>query len=192
MNVARILSKRAGRLATFLTVVGLVVLVDQSTKAAVRLAAPLGTPAHSLIPDLIDLWHVENTGAAFSIGQGASLLFVIFALVVFLASAVWVMRERLPLNLVVSISCVAGGGVGNMVDRLSKSSVTDFLSLHFIDFPVFNVADIFVTCGVICAFLLYLRWDGQKTLLKEEVATLPETAPSTDDTRHEFVGHDHA
>ena len=50
-----------------------------------------------------------------------------------------------------------------MVDRLSTGSVTDFLSLHFIDFPVFNVADICVTLGVIVAFILYITWDGQRT-----------------------------
>lgn len=163
MNVVRILSKRAGRLATFLTVVSLVVLVDQSTKAAVRFVAPLGSPARPLIPGLLDLWHVENTGAAFSIGQGASLLFIIFALAVLIGSAWWVMCERLPLRLVVSVASVAGGGVGNMVDRLSTGSVTDFLSLRFIDFPVFNVADICVTLGVIVAFILYITWDGQRT-----------------------------
>lgn len=163
MNVVRILSKRAGRLATFLTVVSLVVLVDQSTKAAVRFVAPLGSPAHPLVPGLLDLWHVENTGAAFSIGQGASVVFIMFALAVLIGSAWWVMCERLPLRLVVSVASVAGGGVGNMVDRLSTGSVTDFLSLHFIDFPVFNVADICVTLGVIVAFILYITWDGQRT-----------------------------
>ncbi|ERL12715.1 signal peptidase II [Coriobacteriaceae bacterium BV3Ac1] len=163
MNVVRILSKRAGRLATFLTVVSLVVLVDQSTKAAVRFVAPLGSPARPLVPGLLDLWHVENTGAAFSIGQGASVVFIMFALAVLIGSAWWVMCERLPLRLVVSVASVAGGGVGNMVDRLSTGSVTDFLSLHFIDFPVFNVADICVTLGVIVAFILYITWDGQRT-----------------------------
>lgn len=188
MNVVRILSKRAGRLATFLTVVSLVVLVDQSTKAAVRFVAPLGSSARPLIPGLLDLWHVENTGAAFSIGQGASLLFIIFALAVLIGSAWWVMCERLPLRLVVSVASVAGGGVGNMVDRLSTGSVTDFLSLRFIDFPVFNVADICVTLGVIVAFILYITWDGQRTNtnFKEDV----DVADTATESHEEVVKSD--
>ena len=188
MNVVRILSKRAGRLATFLTVVSLVVLVDQSTKATVRFVAPLGSPARPLIPGLLDLWHVENTGAAFSIGQGASLLFIIFALAVLIGSAWWVMCERLPLRLVVSVASVAGGGVGNMVDRLSTGSVTDFLSLRFINFPVFNVADICVTLGVIVAFILYITWDGQRTNtnFKEDV----DVADTATESHEEVVKSD--
>ena len=47
-----------------------------------------------------------------------------------------------------------------MIDRLAMGSVTDFLSTSFMNFPVFNVADIFVTCGVAVSLLLYLRWEA--------------------------------
>ena len=61
--------------------------------------------------------------------------------------------------LVVSLACVAGGGVGNMLDRLLRGSVTDFLCTTFMDFPVFNVADILVTLGVIATLVLVARQD---------------------------------
>ena len=61
--------------------------------------------------------------------------------------------------LTVGLSCVAGGGIGNMIDRLVQGSVTDFLATTFIDFPVFNVADIFVTCGVAVCLLIVLTSD---------------------------------
>lgn len=150
-----------GVVAFWFTVI-LVVLADQATKAAVNHALPVGAPARTLIPGLIDLFHVENTGAAFSIGRGASWVFVVCAAVVFVISCLFVWRNDLPLPLAMSIGSVAGGGAANMVDRLANGSVTDFLATSFIDFPVFNVADVFVTCGVIVSLLLYLRWDAQQ------------------------------
>ena len=153
MNGNYLRSRSTGRLAVFFTVASIAVLVDQATKAAIRYLLPVGSPARVLIPGVIDLWHIQNTGAAFSLGQGASPLFVLLALVVLIAALVLVAKERLPLFLVASLACVAGGGIGNMVDRLACGSVTDFLALSFIDFPVFNVADIFVT---------YLLWDARR------------------------------
>ena len=49
-----------------------------------------------------------------------------------------------------------------MIDRVMRGSVTDFLATTFIDFPVFNVADIFVTCGIFVSFIIYLRWDSKR------------------------------
>ncbi|NLH92346.1 MAG: signal peptidase II [Atopobium sp.] len=162
MNGNCLRSRSTGRLAVFFTVASIAVLVDQATKAAIRYLLPVGSPARVLIPGVMDLWHIQNTGAAFSLWQGASPLFVLLALVVLMAALVLVAKERLPLSLVASLACVAGGGIGNMVDRLACGSVTDFLALSFIDFPVFNVADIFVTCGVIATFVGYLLWDARR------------------------------
>ena len=162
MELSRIFSRRAGRLAIYLTVVSLVVLADQDTKAAVRYTMPLGSPARTFIPGVLDLFHVENTGAAFSMGEGRGLLFVIIAVAVLVGSLFWVGREKLPPYLVGSIACVAGGGVGNMVDRLAAGSVTDFLATTFISFPVFNVADICVTLGVAVTFFGYLALDKKR------------------------------
>lgn len=121
---------------------------------------PLGSPPRTLIPGVLALLRVENTGAAFSIGQGSSWIFVICAMAAFVVACTLVWRNDLPLPLILSLGCVAGGGVGNMIDRLATGSVTDFLATTFISFPVFNVADIFVTCGVAVSLVLYLRWEA--------------------------------
>jgi signal peptidase II len=147
--------------------VSLVVLVDQATKAAVRAFAPVGTAPSTIIPGVLALCHVENTGAAFSLGLGASPLFVVLALAVLVVSMIWVFRERLPLCLVVSVAFVAGGGAGNMVDRLISGSVTDFLATTFIDFPIFNVADVCVTCGIVAACVCYMRWQSERNSVEE-------------------------
>lgn len=144
----------------------LVVIADQATKVAVRHLMPLGSPARPFIPGVIDLYRVENTGAAFSIGRGATWLFVLCAAAAFLVACYLVWSNELPFSLVLSLGCVAGGGVGNMIDRVATGSVTDFLATTFISFPVFNVADIFVTCGVMVSLLLYLRWEATQGRLE--------------------------
>ncbi len=145
----------------FWVIVILVVLVDQSTKAAAIEVIEDGSTM--LIPGIIDLVHVENTGAAFSIGEGGGIVFVAVAIVFLLGACYFVWHEEdLPLGVVASVGLVAGGGLGNMIDRLMNGSVTDFLSTAFMKFPVFNVADMCVTVGVACAVVGYWVWDSRK------------------------------
>ena len=163
MQATRGFSRRGTGVITFWLTAMIVVVIDQATKVAVRHIMPLGSRARTLVPGVLDLYHVENTGAAFSIGEGSRGLFWVFvacAVVAFLMACLLVWRNDLPFTLVLSLGCVAGGGVGNMIDRLATGSVTDFIATTFIDFPVFNVADIFVTCGVFVSLLLYLRWEA--------------------------------
>lgn len=138
----------------------LVVALDQLSKAWVRANLPLGRHT-GLIPHLLGLVHVRNTGAAFSMGEGAGMVFVGVALAVTVVCAVTVWRRWLPLTLVVPLGCIVGGGIGNMIDRLGQGFVTDFLSLDFVSFPIFNVADCFVTVGIVVAFIVWLMWDAR-------------------------------
>ena len=155
------IGRREIRLVIFWLLVILVVVADQATKAAaVRVVQRDG--AHVLIPYLVNLELVENTGAAFSIGQGATVLFLFIAIAFLVGAVLLVWREEdLPVGLVVPVAMVAGGGVGNMVDRLVKGSVTDFLSFSFVKFPVFNVADICVTVGVFLCAIGFWLWDAR-------------------------------
>ncbi len=152
-------SRRGSRILMFWLLAGLVVLLDQATKAAVRVVSPTTGYMGTLIPHVIDLVHVENTGAAFSIGEGAGSLFVIVALVVACAAFFFIRTNDVPMSLTISMACVVGGGLGNMVDRLMRGSVTDFIATAFMDFPVFNVADIAVTCGIVMSFIGYIMWE---------------------------------
>lgn len=152
---------RGLRVLVFWLVVILSVTIDQATKAAVTVN--LEHQSMTLIPGVIDIVYVENTGAAFSIGQGGGLIFILVA-VAFLVGAmitVW-NKPDLPMGLVVSIGLVAGGGMGNMVDRLMEGYVTDFIATRFIDFPVFNVADMCVTVGVFATVIGYWIWDSRR------------------------------
>lgn len=154
---------RGPRIMAFWLAVILVTLFDQATKAVVREVLQTAGASRPFIPYVMELRLVYNTGAAFSIGTGAGIVFIAIAAIVLVVLAGIVWRDPgLPLSLSVSMGCVAGGGVGNMIDRVIHGAVTDFLCTTFIDFPVFNVADIFVTCGLALTFILYLRFDRKE------------------------------
>ncbi len=138
-----------------------VVALDQVTKAWAREALAAGPMP--FIPGVLDLSLVMNTGAAFSIGSGSTWLFVVLAALICVACTLWVARDkRMGLPLACALGAVAGGGVGNLIDRVAAGQVTDFFATSFIDFPVFNVADIFVTCGVVLVLLLAWREDDAR------------------------------
>ena len=147
------------RLALFGGAAALVVILDQLSKVVVRANLTVGDPV-TLIPHVMDLSLVYNTGAAFSIGEGKGLLFVLIAAVITVACAIMCWRETdMPRPLALTLGCVAGGGIGNAIDRVVAGQVTDFFATTFMDFAVFNVADIFITCGVVVAVILWWRWD---------------------------------
>lgn len=135
-----------------------VLLVDQLTKLAVR---AVGDALHALhvtvIPGVIDFIFVRNIGAAFSMGEGHGIAFAVLALAVIIAIAVYLVRASQLAHLeVVGMAMVAGGAIGNAIDRLVFGFVTDFIATTFIDFPVFNVADIGITVGVVLALIGYM------------------------------------
>lgn len=150
---------RVRRLALFALVAAAVVALDQLSKVAARSALVPGEPV-TLVPGVMDLSLVYNTGAAFSLGEGGGPLFVVLAAAILVAGLVVAWRRAdVPLPLLLAVAAVAGGGVGNAIDRVALGAVTDFFKTTFVDFAVFNVADVFVTCGVVLAVVLYWRWD---------------------------------
>ena len=152
-------SARVRRLVLFALVAAAVVALDQASKAAVRATLVPGE-AVTLIPGVMDLSLIYNTGAAFSLGEGAGMLFVAIAAAM-CAGGVYVAWRRtdVPLPLLLTVAAVVGGGIGNAIDRVALGAVTDFFKTTFMNFAIFNVADIFVTCGVPIALILWWRWD---------------------------------
>lgn len=149
------------KLFVMTTVACAVVAFDQFSKAYMR--HYLASGPQPLLPGVIRLVLVQNKGAAFSIGEGSSWLFVIFALVIVVAAYIWVVCDKqLPTSIVIGLGIVCGGGVGNLIDRVVAGAVTDFLATEFIDFPIFNVADIAITCGIIGTFLLVHHFDAAR------------------------------
>lgn len=124
-------------------------LVDQATKAYFNGFA-VGQAIASPIPGVIDFTLVHNTGGAWGmLGNATMALGVVSVIVCIVAIAFLVLVPQQPLLAVVGLSLVVAGGLGNVIDRFSHGYVIDFIQPAFIDFPVFNVADIGVTCGVV-------------------------------------------
>ena len=132
----------------------LIIIADQVTKLLTVANIPLYTRV-DFLPGILSLTYVQNDGAAFSMLEGQQWLFaLVFA--VFAGFIIWEFsKKRLPFKTFerFCITAVFAGGVGNMIDRLRLGYVVDMITTDFMNFPVFNVADIFITCGCILLML---------------------------------------
>jgi signal peptidase II len=116
-----------------------------------------------LIPG-IELTYAENTGAAFSLLSGGGARWFLVAVSTLAAAAIVVAvckRWIGSLFGIISVSCVLGGAVGNLIDRVLNGYVVDMFAFTFIDFAIFNVADVFITAGGAC-FVLASLLEGRK------------------------------
>lgn len=130
--------------------VALIVAIDQFVKyltvTYIALQAPL-----TFLPGVLQLTYVQNTGAAFSAFEGQQWLFSCIFLI--FTGIILFEYFKKPLQFTKferwCIAAIYGGGLGNMVDRVRFGYVVDMIETTFMDFPVFNVADCFITCGCI-------------------------------------------
>lgn len=147
---------------TLLTIAALVV-VDQLVKYwAVTSLAALGSIP--LIPGVFQFTYVENRGAAFSMLENHQWLFVAFAIVVVVLIAAALQKNYVQtLFGKIALLLICAGAVGNMIDRVVRHFVVDMLHFSLINFPVFNVADIYVCVGVamFCIYVLFQHKDAE-------------------------------
>lgn len=155
------MKQRAGRVKHYITAIFFVlagVILDQWTKHMAVLHLKNQKP-YLLIPDVFQLSYLENRGAAFGLFQNQKVFFFISAAVI-LGIVVWfylkVPMEKRFLPLRICAVMVASGAIGNLIDRVRLNYVVDFFYFELIDFPVFNVADIFVTISTIVLAVLIL------------------------------------
>ncbi len=147
--------------------VTLIVVLDQITKLF-AVSHFKGTGTTEAIPSLLSFRYHENRGAAWGILSDhrwvfmvVSSLAILFIIGLFLYFRI--KHTKVPLLLKVSLSFFCGGGIGNMVDRFRLGYVIDFLNFEFIDFPIFNVADSFISVGAVL-MVLYLIIDTVRDL----------------------------
>ena len=138
------------------------ILLDRITKRAAAAAlAPHGVkPA---IEGVLSWVYTENRGAAFSILSGRSILLVLMTIVLIAALLIYLLRHpENPALERAGIWCIIAGGLGNLWDRLAYGCVIDFIRLDFVNFAIFNVADIFVCLGAAAVVLSVLLLEGRK------------------------------
>ncbi|MBE7030271.1 MAG: signal peptidase II [Ruminococcaceae bacterium] len=145
------------------------VVMDQLIKiAAIRALAPDGV--QTILEGLFSLAYVENRGAAFGVLQDARWFFIVVTAVLLLALTVFLVKKK-PQSIWMKLAAtlIYAGGVGNLIDRLQKGFVVDMFRFDFVDFPVFNFADICVVAGAIalCIYILFAS-DGENQVGGEE------------------------
>jgi signal peptidase II len=152
-------------------------------------------PLHEVVPvlgDFLQLYYIRNSGAAFSLGSEVTWIFTI-ALTVVAAIIIWKAFDLRSRLWAVVLGCLLGGVLGNLTDRLLREPgfavghVVDMISMPWMMPAIFNVADIFIVCGMITVALLVvlgIRFDGTRE--KDHVT---EESP-TDEAESEAVEKD--
>lgn len=154
-----------GRLLQFfsLLTVGLLVCIDQLIKIIIKLwLEPLQNVP--VIPNVLHLIYVENTGAAFGVLKGSAVVMGVLSSVIFIAGIYLIVSKKLNTAFsqnkfdiglsYATVIFILSGGLGNFVDRIFRHYVVDFIAPVFINFPVFNFADCLITVGLV----LFIIW----------------------------------
>ena len=138
-------------------IIAILIVLDQLVKSYVVQNIALGE-VKTWIPNLVSLTYLQNRGAAFSILQDQQLLFAVITLVV-VVGAIWYLHKHMEdsLWMVLGLTLIIAGGLGNFIDRISQGFVVDMFHLDFINFAIFNVADSYLTVGVIILLIAMLK-----------------------------------
>ena len=140
----------------YLLAIAACVAADQAVKLYVvsHLALYQRAP---LLPGVVELLYIQNTGGGFSILTGHTWLLTVLTAILMAGVAALMVKKVFDHPLAMwSMAAVLGGGLGNVIDRVRLGYVVDMFNLQFMDYPVFNVADILVVCGAVCFAAYYL------------------------------------
>ena len=159
MNLSK--RKKTFILIDFIMIV-ILIAIDQFTKylAVIHLK---DKPAYSIIDNVFELNYLENRGAAFGMLQNQKGFFILISCIVLIAICYILVKvpETKKYNILhVLLVLIASGAIGNMIDRVRFQYVVDFFYFELIDFPIFNVADIFAsvaTCVLAVLLLFYYK-----------------------------------
>lgn len=155
----------------------LAVLLDQLTKHLAVLFLK-GNGSLPILNGIFHLTYTTNPGAAFSMFSAPDQrwIFMLISTVAILLMTGYLLLDRSQSCFFrCAIGAVLGGGIGNMIDRVAVGEVVDFLDFCLINFPIFNVADCFVTVGACLLFLAFLL-DWRREVLEKRAAEAPHDA----------------
>ena len=144
-------------------IAAVIISLDQASKYAVRTFMQPGDRI-PLIGDWMSIYYVRNTGTAFSMFSGNKLITIALTSVMIIACLIFIISEARKGSKVLAmlVTFIFAGGASNLIDRLVLGYVTDMISCW--SFAVFNVADIFVTCGcfLVIAYVLLVYKDAEE------------------------------
>lgn len=136
---------------SYLFVIAFLVAADQFSKQVIVTYIDL-YDLKEIVPDFFYITNVRNNGAAWSMLEGKQLLFIIITIAAIICFSYLLLKKNNITKLEkISYLLIIGGAIGNLIDRVFNSYVVDFLDFYIFgyDFPVFNLADCFLTVGVI-------------------------------------------
>lgn len=161
---------------TFLSmiVIFLLVSVDQLTKVVMQLwLLPKSTA--QFIPNILQFTYAENTGAAFGSMKNARWFFIAVTLIVCIAMLYFMLRGKVKSGVVyTAFVFIVAGGLGNLIDRIFRGYVIDFIEPTFMRFAIFNFADCLVSVGAVI-FIGYMIWEIVQDHKKEKAKKLENT-----------------
>lgn len=142
----------------FFAIIPVIVILDQWSKyLAVKYLEPIGS--YPLVKGFLHLTFVKNDGAAFSIFSNKQLFLILATSVVIclVLGLLYKAVQQPSIWLPLALAMIAGGAIGNLIDRMRLNYVVDYFEFKFVNFAIFNVADVFITLGTIllCVLLLF-------------------------------------
>lgn len=111
---------------------------------------------YKFIDNILNIRYIHNEGAAFSLFSGKTLFLIVITVIFVLLMLYILFKNTIDKNVALFIVLILSGGIGNLYDRINFSYVRDFLEFDFISFPIFNIADIYITVAVIFIILSIL------------------------------------
>ncbi|MBB1069755.1 signal peptidase II [Limosilactobacillus sp. RRLNB_1_1] len=131
-------------------------ICDQLLKYWVASSIALGE-SKTLIPGIVDLTNLRNTGAAWSLFEGQQVFFTIITIIAIVVISYFIWKYRKNGAMLTGLALIMAGTIGNFIDRLVHGYVVDMFETIFINFPIFNIADMCLTLGVIWLIICILR-----------------------------------
>lgn len=143
----------------FLMIITIIaILLDQLIKIIIK--SKIFNSSIILIPHVLNLTYVQNTGAAFGIGNNSTSMFVAVNVVIIglITYFIFSKKEELSKLILIALHLVLAGGIGNLIDRIARGFVIDYIDISpLIKYPVFNLADIFVVVGCLIVVISLVK-----------------------------------
>ncbi len=148
--------KGINHLKLILSIVLSIILLDQLTKFLVRSSLGLGQ-SKTLIPKVLELAYVQNTGIAFGMLKNLQWVMIIVNVLI-ICVIIFYLRYVRQKKVALSLGMILGGAFGNLIDRVVYGTITDFIKVSI--WPVFNIADACITIGAIMLAIYFLKKDN--------------------------------
>lgn len=129
----------------------IILLIDQLTKSI------LINKNISIIPNFLELNYTQNTGVAFGVGNKNILIIIILNILVLGLIIKFIKKNELNNKILIPLFIVLAGGISNLVDRVFRGYVVDFININLFNFPNFNIADISIFIGILILIFVIIK-----------------------------------